>query len=130
MNLTKQDYINAVKALKDNEIIVISEKGTDKPKYKYTREYSGRLSSIGPDTIYMGLKPAIALYESKPKDAGLIKVRVCKAILDLLPNGKNYNLLYEYVSDTVANPLEQTQYNIDKAILALKLTIRLFIKEN
>ncbi len=126
MLLTKQDYKEAIRVLKENRIV-------DRDN-KMISAYSGKFASIGPDTA-MGLLQAVALYESKPgdkpEDSGQQNVTLCKTILRLMPDNKksdntHYTLLYEYLQDKYSEEPEKTQFYFDKALVSLKMAIRLF----
>jgi hypothetical protein len=123
MLLTKNDYTKAIRALRQTNIV--------SPENKIKKDFTGKLCSMGPDTVNMGLPGAIALYESKPgedeNDAGQQKIMLCQAILKLMPESTNEHiLLYHYIKDKYPGDPDKTQFYFDKALMSLKMTIRLF----
>jgi len=112
-----ETYIpNALKALQDANIVISG---------KYDNEYAGYISAFGPSVIQAGLIPTVAFYGRKSGDAD--RKKVGDAILKVVAPNENHQefLFYVLAHD---NDRDETKRKILDAIVALKLAIRTFEK--
>jgi CRISPR-associated protein Cmr5 len=106
----------ALKALQDANIVING---------KYDNEYAGYISAFGPSVIQAGLTPTVAFYGRTGGDADRRKVG--DAILKVIAPGENHQNFLNYVL-VHAHDREETKRKILDAIIALKLAIRTFEK--
>lgn len=112
-----EKYIpDALRALQEAKIVVGG---------KYDNEYAGYISAFGPSVILAGLIPTVAFFGRTGGDAD--RKKVGDAILKVVAPGENHqNFLYYVLAHD--NDRDETKRKILDAIVALKLAIRTFEK--
>jgi CRISPR-associated protein Cmr5 len=110
-----EEYIpRALEALKTANIVVNGA---------FNSEFGGYIAAFGPSVIQSGLLPTVAFYSCK--DACLAKDRqkIGVAILRIISQDSKESLL-----DYINNRTEETKQEVLDAVIALKLALRTFKK--
>jgi len=105
----------AEKALREAGIV----KGDD----TYEQEYGGRIASFGPSVMLSGLMPTVAFFSDKER------APVGAAILKTIEPNATEKTLLDYLKTMSDAQQDQEKNRILAAVVALKLVMRTFRKE-
>ena len=129
MKITETWIAGAIDALVKSGIVV---KQQDSTIFSFPKEFKGYISSFAATIVQSGLLPALVIYEQEDSDAAASRYLLPRAIvcllvkLHLLELRKNFQLSDYWDEAVGAGQKQEFQANVEKALMALKLAIRLF----
>lgn len=134
MKITEQWITEAIAALAESGIVRQRKEG-DRTAFFFPKEFKGYISSFAATIVQSGLLPALDIYEREDSDAASSRHLLPQAIVCLLRNHKilepkNSFKLSDYWNEAASREWKQEfQKSVEKALVALKLAIRMFKPE-